>query len=160
MSQARAPDGRVPWPIQDPVLSICLTCRDAREADRRHIRGGARLADALRRTSYPKKAGLQLRGVRCMSQCKRSCVISLTAPGAFTYVFGDLDPEDAAHVQAILDLLPLYQREPEGFLARNVRPEPLRASILGRLPPIGSQSSVVVSSLDEHYASCDARSGR
>ncbi|MCC5862485.1 MAG: DUF1636 domain-containing protein [Gammaproteobacteria bacterium] len=128
-------------------------------ADRQEIRGGTRLADALRRASYQNSAGVQLRGVRCMSQCKRPCVISLTAPGAFTYVFGDLDPEDAAHVQAILDLLPLYQRTPEGFMARNARPEPLRASILGRLPPIGSQSSVI-SSLEKHYMPCAARSGR
>lgn len=79
-----------------------------------------------------------------MSQCKRPCVVSLTAPGAFTYLFGDLDPEDIAHVQAILDLVPLYRLAQEGFLTRDVRPKPLRASILGRLPPFGSQSSAVI----------------
>jgi len=78
-----------------------------------------------------------------MSQCKRSCVVSLTAPGAFTYVFGDLDPEVPDHAQAILDLIPLYRSAPEGFLARDARPAPLRASILGRLPPLGSAGNLV-----------------
>ena len=128
--------------VSVPTLSICLTCRDGREDDRGDIRGGARLAEAVCATAR-HECPARLRGVRCMSQCKRSCVVSLTAPGAFTYLFGDLDPEDPAHVQAILDLIPLYTAAPEGFLRRDARPEPLRASILGRLPPIGTCSDLV-----------------
>lgn len=44
---------------------------------------------------------------------------------------------------SILDLIPLYRAAPEGFLRRDARPEPLRASILGRLPPIGTASELV-----------------
>ena len=40
-----------------------------------------------------KIGGLKVRGVYCMSQCKRSCVVSFTAPDRFTYTFGDLDPK-------------------------------------------------------------------
>lgn len=141
-----------------PLLSICLTCRDGREADRDHRRGGSRLADAVTDEWERRGRPVDLRGVRCLSQCKRSCVISLTAPRAFTYIFGDLDPEDPSHVGAILDLVPLYRTAPEGFLARHERPEPLRASILGRLPWIGSEAEVVI----DLGQSCDrlaARSG-
>ena len=128
--------------VSVPTLSICLTCRDGREGDRDDVRGGARLAEAVCAAArHDCPAGL--RGVRCMSQCKRPCVLSLTAPGAFTYVFGDLDPEDPAHVQAILDLIPLYTAAPEGFLRRDARPEALRASTLGRIPPIGTCSDLV-----------------
>ncbi len=130
-----------------PTLSICLTCRDQRERARGDVRGGTRLAEAVLATTARQCCGALLRGVRCMSQCKRSCVVSLTAQGAFTYVFGDLDPEDPSHVQAILDLIPLYRAAPEGFLSRDARPEALRASILGRLPPIGTASDLV-SALD------------
>lgn len=128
-----------------PILSICTTCRDGRErAD--CLRGGARLAQAvLARTD--EKMGLELRGVRCMSQCKRPCVASLTAHRRFTYVFGDLDPEKPDYIDALLDLVLRYKNAPEGFLARDERPNLLRANILGRLPPIGSQSTLV-SSLD------------
>ena len=130
-------------PNDQPTLSICLTCRDGREAERGDIRGGTRLAGAVCDLVAQQGCDADLRGVRCMSQCKRSCVVSLTAPGAFTYVFGDLDPEAPAHTRAILDLIPLYRAAPEGVPRRDARPEPLRASILGRLPPIGTASELV-----------------
>jgi predicted metal-binding protein len=126
-----------------PTLSICLTCRDGREGDHGDVRGGTRLAGALRDLIVRQGCDASLRGVRCMSQCKRACIVSLTAPGAFTYMFGDLDPTDPAHLQAILDLIPLYRAAPEGFLTRDARPEPLRATILGRLPPLGTASDLV-----------------
>ena len=130
-------------PLPAPTLSICLTCRDGREGDQGETRGGTRLADALCGLIGRQGCDANLRGVRCMSQCKRACIVSLTAPGAFTYVFGDLNPEDPAHLQAILDLIPLYGAAPEGFLTRDARPEPLRAAILGRLPPLGTTSECV-----------------
>jgi len=120
-----------------------MRCRDGREAAHGDMRGGARLAEAICGLVMQHGCDADLRGVRCMSQCKRSCVVSLTAPGAFTYVFGDLDPEAPDHAQAILDLIPLYHSAPEGFLARDARPAPLRPSILGRLPPIGTTSQLV-----------------
>ena len=126
-----------------PTLSICLRCRDGRESARADVRGGARLADAVCDLVARRGCDADLRGVRCMSQCKRSCVVSLTAPGSFTYIFGDLDPEAPDHAQAILDLIPLYRSAPEGFVARDTRPAPLRGSILGRLPPIGTSSELV-----------------
>ena len=114
------------------LLSICLRCRDGREAACGDRRGGARLARAiLDLGSVPP--GVSLRGVHCMSQCKRPCVVSLTAAGRFTWVFGDLDP--MRHAAEVLALLPIYQAAPDGFLTREARPEALRASILGRLPP-------------------------
>lgn len=125
-----------------PTLSICLTCRDGREDARGDIRGGTRLADAVCAASS-QGSHAQLRGVHCMSQCKRSCVVSLTAPAAFTYLFGGLDPEDPTHVRALLDLIPLYAAAPEGFLSRDARTERLRASICGRIPPIGTCSDLV-----------------
>jgi len=126
-----------------PTLSICLRCRDGREAEHQGVRGGARLAEAICQHAAQQGCDVGLRGISCMSQCKRPCVISLTAPEAFTYVFGDLDPSRPDHVQAILDLMPLYNIAPEGYLARDARPEPLRASILGRLPAIGSSNAIV-----------------
>ena len=127
--------------IETPVLSICLTCRDGHEAQH-ETRGGARLAQAvLDRIDAEKRVAL--RGVRCMSQCKRPCIASVSAPECFTYVFGDLDPARADHVDALLEFLSLYSASAEGFLTRKERPEALRASILGRFPPIDSNSPLV-----------------
>lgn len=79
------------------TLSICVTWRDSQEAERGDMQGGARLADTVYNLVAQQCCDARLRGVRCMSQCKRPCVVSLTAPGAFTYVFGDFDPENPAH---------------------------------------------------------------
>ncbi len=76
-----------------------------------------------------------------MSQCKRACTLSLTAPEAFTWIFGDLDPE--RHAEDVITLARLYQKSPDGFMARDARPEPMRAGVLGRLPPIASEHEIV-----------------
>ena len=126
-----------------PILSICMTCRDGREGAC-DSRGGSslarRVAEKLARENDPQK---RLRGVQCLSQCKRSCIVSLAAEGRFTYVFGELDPDDATHVDALFELASRYSKAPEGFLERKDRPAPLQASILGRLPPPNSQSPLV-----------------
>ena len=129
-----------------PILSFCMTCRDGHEAVQSDVRGGARLAQAfLSNNGAVQHHGLELRGVRCMSQCKRSCIVSLSASGRFTYMFGDLEAAGPGHVEALGDLIPLYLAAPEGFLRREARPEPLRTRILGRLPPPGSSSDLVTS---------------
>ena len=84
-----------------------------------------------------------------MSQCKRPCAIALSGSERFTYVFGDLDPDTPGHVDALLALSSLYLEAPEGFLRRGERPEPLRAGILGRLPPSNTTSDLVTPLLKE-----------
>ena len=132
---------RVKMVVETSVLSICLPCRDGNEALTK-TRGGARLAQAVLDRIDGKKV-FELRGVRCMSQCKRPCIASLSARECFTYVFGDLDPDRADHVDALLEFVSLYNAATEGFLKREDRPEALRASILGRFPPIDSNSPLV-----------------
>jgi predicted metal-binding protein len=126
-----------------PILSICMTCRDGREGAC-DTRGGSRLArrvaEKLARDHDPQ---MRLRGVQCMSQCKRSCIVSLAAEGRFTYVFGELDPDDDTHVDALFELVSQYSNAPERFLERKDRPAALQASILGRLPPLDTQSPLV-----------------
>lgn len=128
---------------QTPVLSICMTCRDGRASDCQ-TRGGTRLAErVLTRWKAQPKPRMHVRGIHCMTQCKRPCVASLSAEGGFTYIFGDLDPQESAHVEALFELAAHYRYAPEGFLERKDRPKPLQASILGRLPPLGSRSQLV-----------------
>ena len=104
-----------------PTLSICIRCRDEREEANGQLRGGARLAQAVLEAGIDQ-AALDVRGVRCISQCKRSCAIALSGPDRFTYIFGDLDPTQ--HAKDVVDM------------ARNDRPAPMRAGVLGRVPPL------------------------
>ncbi|WP_420405597.1 DUF1636 family protein [Nisaea sp.] len=130
------------------TLSICLRCRDGRETRDTDLdqRGGRRLARAVVEAfpeSTAARLGVQLRGVHCMSQCKRPCTIALSSPGRFTYLFGDLDP--ALHAGDVLSVAAAYADVADGFLPRQERPRVLRAGILGRIPPLGSADDLVES---------------
>ena len=80
------------------TLSICLRCRDGREDRNTDLdqRGGRRLAHAVA-DAFPDSTaasrGIRLRGVNCMSNCKRPCTIALSGPGRFTYLFGRSRPD-------------------------------------------------------------------
>jgi predicted metal-binding protein len=76
----------------------------------------------------------QLRDVRCMSQCKRPCVVAFSGEGRFTYLFGDLQPD--RDTSAVLDAFALYCSRSDGFIDRAERPETMRNGILGRIPPL------------------------
>jgi len=126
----------VKYPAQDACLSICFRCKPEGwpgEADAR--RPGAHFADAIEAEATRRGIDLEVfRDVRCMSQCKRPCVVAFSGEGRFTYLFGDLDPaRDAA---AVLEAFALYRTRPDGFMERFERPEVLQAGILGRVPPL------------------------
>ncbi len=128
------------------TLSICLRCRDGREDRDTDLdrRGGRRLAHAVAAAfpdSTAARRGIRLRGVNCMSQCKRPCTIALLGPGRFTYLFGDLDP--TLHAGDVLSVAAAYAEAEGGFLPRSARPEVLRAGILGRIPPLGFAGDLV-----------------
>ena len=128
------------------TLSICLRCRDGREDRNADLdsRGGRRLAQVVAHAfpdSTAARRGILLRGVNCMSNCKRPCTIALSAPGRFTYLFGDLDP--TLHAGDVLSVAAAYAEAEGGYLPRSARPEVLRAGILARIPPLGFAGNLV-----------------
>lgn len=139
-------DALVTGPNQDsaversPTLYICLRCRDDRENVSDKVRGGTRLAHAMLQADV-EEAAVDVRGVHCISQCKRPRVVALSGPDRFTYIFGDLDP--TRHARHVVEQAVLYLRSPTGFMARSDRPEPMRAGVLGRVPPLGWSGAAV-----------------
>ena len=128
--------------MNETVLSICSTCRDG-DKNLKKSGGQLLLENIIAYFNYKKLPFLRLREVRCMSQCKRSCVISFTSNNCFTYVFGDIDPKDPQYIRSLFDLLISYGKAEEGFLRRRDRPELFKSNILGRLPAIESRSSII-----------------
>ena len=128
--------------MNETVLSICSTCRDGDE-NLKKSGGQLLLENIIAYFNYKKLTFLRLREVRCMSQCKRSCVISFTSNNCFTYVFGDIDPKDPQYIRSLFDMLISYGKAEEGFLRRRDRPELFKSNILGRLPAIESKSSII-----------------
>ena len=122
------------------ILSVCISCRDNRESKYK-VRGGKRFSRILQKSI--RKKNLLLREVKCMSQCKRACIVSLNAQDSFTYIFGDVDPNQTKYAQELLELVSIYSKANEGFMRRRDRPDLFRSNILGRLPPINSKSDLV-----------------
>lgn len=134
--------GLVPRRVYDaPILDVCVLCRSPDWSLSDGARPGAVLAQQVDRALAER--GLAVRGlthavrrnVRCISQCKRPCAVAFSAPGRFTYLFGDLVAlRDAS---AIAEAFALYAARPDGFMERFERPAALRAGILARIPPPG-----------------------
>lgn len=119
-------------------LSVCTRCRPADFPGSETERPGYLLASAVVAEARGVQAGLpglSVRGIRCMSQCKRPCAVALSAPAKFTLLFGDLSPE--TDVDAILHLVGQYAQSGDGLVPRADRPACLRSGILGRIPPLG-----------------------
>ena len=79
-------------------------------------------------------AGVELVPVECLSGCKRSCTVALAAPGKWSYVIADLDPE--RHAGDILTFAQQYSAHPDGVPVWLERPEIVKRSVLARVPPL------------------------
>ncbi|MGO4704601.1 DUF1636 family protein [Microvirga sp. 2MCAF38] len=123
-------------PFDEVRLLVCITCRKAGEPDDA-VRPGARLHTAL--TEALKEAGpdfpkVSIEPVECLSVCKRPCTMALSAPGRWTYIYGDLDPQIS--IDAILDGLRRYHATDNGIVPWRERPEAFRKGVVARIPPL------------------------
>ena len=118
------------------VLHVCTSCRaPGTPREPRENRTGAKLYRELLATFHASPLGqhVEVRSARCLSLCPRPCGIALTSPGAWTYLFADQHPVESA--RHIVECVALYIGTSDGFMPREQRPKPLRASIVGRVPP-------------------------
>lgn len=84
--------------------------------------------------AHPLRGRVAVEPAECLSVCPRPCGIALSSPGAWTYLFGDQQLRSC--VDNILECTALYLDSLDGAMRRDDRPETLRASILGRVPPV------------------------
>lgn len=123
------------------TLYVCTTCRGS-EATAGEPRPGARLLTAVERQSLEqgsaKTAGdLAIVGVECLSNCSRSCSVAVAAPGKWTYVIGNLDPD--LHAADILAFARQHSRHEHGLPVWRERPEHIRKNTIARVPPMFSK---------------------
>jgi predicted metal-binding protein len=121
----------------EPVrLMVCTTCR-ATGADADAPRPGAQLLAALGEalaTEGEAGAHVIVEPVECLSVCKRPCTVSITAPGRWTYVYGDVDA--AAHAGPLIAFAAQYQATADGLVPWRERPEFIRKGVVARIPPL------------------------
>lgn len=119
------------------VLHVCTSCRaPGSPREPREQRPGFRLFQELHHALQGSPLGrlVEVRPAQCLSICPRPCGIAISSAGSWTYLFGDQAP--GASVKEILQCVLLYVRTPDGSMPRKSRPQGLRSSILGRVPPI------------------------
>jgi predicted metal-binding protein len=134
--QSAMPSQRTKAPC---AVHVCTSCRPPGSArEPKENRPGfvlyQELCDAIR--TSPLHGRVDVKPAECLSICRRPCGIALSLPGAWTYLFGDQQPEKAT--RDIVACVSLYIESPDGFMTRDKRPKSLRGSILGRVPPIHS----------------------
>ena len=118
------------------TLHVCTSCREPgtpREPKER--RPGFVLYQQLQEafSKSPLLQRVKVKHAECLSICPRPCGIALSSSGAWTYLFGDQQPNLTVH--EIVDCVALYLESTKGFMKRAQRPKSLRKSILGRVPP-------------------------
>lgn len=124
--------------IERPVvLHVCTSCRtQGTPREPYEGRTGFQLYHQLRAAfiEHGLDRFVEVRPAECLSVCPRPCGIAFSSPGAWSYIFGDQQMGESS--AAIMDCAALYGRTPDGFMPRDQRPPSLRASILGRVPPL------------------------
>lgn len=114
------------------TIYVCSTCR-APSDDPDGPRAGTRLAADLRRRARRGGAGaVNVVPVECLSVCRRPVTVGFSAPGKWTYVYGDFPPDSA---EAILAAAAQYAAADDGLIPWRERPEALKRGVVARLPP-------------------------
>jgi predicted metal-binding protein len=114
------------------TIHVCTTCRLGDEPlEPKEARSGARLYREL--SQRAANEDLEIVPVECLSVCKRPVTIGFSAPGKWSYIYGDFPPESSA--EAILAAAQLYADAPDGLIPWRERPEGIKRGVIARVPP-------------------------
>jgi predicted metal-binding protein len=113
------------------MIYVCITCRRLGDPE-----DGARPGLALARETQrvADGSGVAVRQVRCLANCNRACSAAIRRDGAWTYVFGGLEPERDA--PALIEGARLFASAADGLMPWRGRPEILKRGLIARVPPI------------------------
>ncbi|MCW6510650.1 DUF1636 domain-containing protein [Lichenifustis flavocetrariae] len=118
-------------------IHVCITCRAEVGEE---PRAGALMFGALQ-AAFNDDPAVQVIPVECLSVCKRPCSVAFSAPGKWTYVYGDL-PADTG-VAVVREAAALYGATTDGLIPWRLRPDAIKKGVVARIPPlpIPSQAS-------------------
>jgi predicted metal-binding protein len=114
------------------VISVCSTCRAGASNDA--PRPGAQLCEEMNRMFQGHVQKVLVRSVQCLGVCNRPVTVAVSAPNGYTFVFGDLDPQNGP--AAIAEFTRLFQSADYGFVPWAQRPEVLRTRLVARIPSV------------------------
>jgi predicted metal-binding protein len=113
------------------TIHVCTTCRLGDEPlEPKEARSGARLYREL--SARISEEEFEVIPVECLSVCKRPVTIGFSAPGKWSYIYGDFPPNSA---ETILTAAQLYADAPDGLIPWRERPEQIKRGVVARVPP-------------------------
>ncbi len=116
------------------TIFVCTTCQRSeipRALD--EPRCGEKLHAALVDASaYPVEA------VSCLNNCLKGCTVAFGAPGKWSYVFGEVQPE--SHIADVIAIADFHAASQDGQVPWGKRPESLKRKTVARIPPLSGQS--------------------
>ncbi len=112
------------------TIYVCITCRGGRPLDLVPVPG-----EVLAETTAQAAAGtgIAVRPIRCLANCNRGLSAAVRRDGAWTYVFGGLDPVTGAG--ALIEGAKLFAESLDGLMPWRGRPEALKRGLVARTPP-------------------------
>ena len=113
------------------TVYVCITCRRAGDPED-GTRPGLLLARETARAA--DGCAVSVKQIRCLANCNRACSAAIRRDGAWTYVFGGLEP--ARDAGALIDGAKLFARAADGLMPWRGRPDILKRGLIARVPPI------------------------
>jgi predicted metal-binding protein len=126
-----ATDNAVALPGAATTIYVCITCRRPGDPDDAPRQG---VALAAMTEQAAGRGDVTVQRVRCLANCKRGCSAAVRREGAWTYVFGDLDPTSAG--TALVEGARLFAHSNDGLMPWRGRPDALKRGLIARVPPI------------------------
>jgi predicted metal-binding protein len=112
------------------TIFVCVTCRGGRPLDLVPVPGEVLAAATLRAA---EGTGITVCPIRCLANCNRGLSAAVRRDGAWTYVFGNLDPLGGA--DALIEGAKLFAGAPDGLMPWRGRPDALKRGLVARTPP-------------------------
>lgn len=107
-------------------LQVCVTCIDGNGN-----KVGADFYRALEGQIDKKK--INLLPVECFSVCKRPCTVTVSQPGKWLYMLGDLKVEK--DISTLFEYIRVYDNSSNGRPPLSERPDIVKNGTIARLPP-------------------------
>ncbi len=112
------------------TLIVCSSCRDETGSDARP-RAGEMLGDTVRELAAG--TAITVRQIECLGNCKRRLSAAMLRDRCWSYVFGDLTPENGPDLIAGATL---FATSTDGLMPWRGRPDCLKRGLVARLPPV------------------------
>ena len=123
-------------PAPQATVFVCTSCRrplgTGDDGEELFDLPGTTLVDRLCELTTADQ-DISVVPIECLAVCTRACTLALIADGKWTYVVGDIDPDD--HAPDVAEMARAYSKTTNGIVAWRARPEVFRKGVVARVPP-------------------------